>query len=98
MAGARRGSFLQAWSIASSGRVSLGAAVRALWDLVRPILKALSANQAVGILIDQNASLENGAFVPFFGVPACAGTGFARLAERSGAAVIPGFASMSRYE
>jgi KDO2-lipid IV(A) lauroyltransferase len=61
-------------------------------DYARAILKALAANQAVGILIDQNASPDEGVFVDFFGVPACAGTGFARLAAHSGAAVIPGFA------
>ncbi len=61
-------------------------------DYARGILKALAANQAVGILVDQNASLEEGAFVDFFGVPACAGLGFAKLAAHSGAAVIPGFA------
>jgi len=33
-----------------------------------------------------------GAFVDFFGVPACAGTGFAKIAAHSAAAVIPGFA------
>jgi KDO2-lipid IV(A) lauroyltransferase len=60
-------------------------------DPVRPILKALAANQAVGVLIDQNAS-EATLFVNFFGIPAAAGSGFARLAARSGAAVIPGFA------
>jgi KDO2-lipid IV(A) lauroyltransferase len=62
------------------------------WDSPRAILKALGQNQAVGILIDQNATPENGAFVNFFGVAACAGTGFAKIAARSGAAVIPGFA------
>ncbi len=61
-------------------------------DFARAILKALQANEAVGILIDQNASLDQGTFVDFFGVPACSGTGFAKLAARSGAAVIPGFA------
>jgi KDO2-lipid IV(A) lauroyltransferase len=61
-------------------------------DYARGILKALHDNQAVGILVDQNASLEEGTFVDFFGVPACAGTGFAKLAAHSGAAVIPGFA------
>ena len=61
-------------------------------DFARAILKALAANQAVGILIDQNASPDTGVFVDFFGVPACAGTGFAKLAAHSGAAVIPGFA------
>lgn len=67
-------------------------------EFARPILAALRRNEAVGVLIDQNAALENGAFVNFFGVPACAATGFARLAARSGAAVIPGFALWSGEE
>lgn len=67
-------------------------------DYARGILKALAANQAVGILIDQNASPSEGAFVDFFGVPACAGTGFAKIAAHSGAAVIPGFALWSEEE
>ncbi len=67
-------------------------------DSARSILKALAANQAVGVLIDQNATPENGAFVDFFGMRACAGTGFAKLAARSGAAVIPGFALWSEEE
>jgi Kdo2-lipid IVA lauroyltransferase/acyltransferase len=61
-------------------------------EYARGILKALKDNEAVGILVDQNASLEEGAFVDFFGIPACAGTGFAKLAAHSGAVVIPGFA------
>jgi len=61
-------------------------------NAARAILKALRANRAVGVLIDQNASLEEGVFVDFFGIKACAGAAFARLAARSGAAVIPGFA------
>jgi KDO2-lipid IV(A) lauroyltransferase len=67
-------------------------------DFARSILKALAGNEAVGILIDQNASLDSGAFVDFFGVPACAGTGFAKIASHSGAAVIPGFALWSEKE
>jgi len=67
-------------------------------DYARAILKALAANEAVGILIDQNASPDTGVFVDFFGTPACAGTGFAKLAARSGAAVIPGFAVWSDRE
>ncbi len=67
-------------------------------EFARSILKALAANEAVGILLDQNASLEEGVFVDFFGVPACAGTGFAKLAARSGAAVVPGFALWSEAE
>jgi len=67
-------------------------------DFARGILQALAANEAVGILIDQNASLETGVFVDFFGIPACAGAGFARLAAHTGAAVIPGFALWSEAE
>jgi KDO2-lipid IV(A) lauroyltransferase len=64
----------------------------------RAILKALAANQAVGVLIDQNTSAESGVFVNFFGIPACAGVGFAKLAAHSGATVIPGFALWSSAE
>jgi KDO2-lipid IV(A) lauroyltransferase len=52
----------------------------------------------VGILADQNASLDSGVFVDFFGVPACASTGLAKLAAHSGAAVIPGFALWEEAE
>ncbi|HUA59109.1 MAG TPA: lysophospholipid acyltransferase family protein [Verrucomicrobiae bacterium] len=61
-------------------------------DYARGILKALAANQAVGVLIDQNVSANEGVFVDFFGMAACAASGFVRIAHHSGAAVIPGFA------
>ena len=67
-------------------------------DFARPILKALAANDKVGILIDQNASLDTGVFVDFFGVPACAGTGLAKLAAHSGAAVIQAYAQWMEDE
>jgi len=67
-------------------------------DYARGILQGLAANEAVGILIDQNATLDSGVFVNFFGIPACAGTGFAKLAAHTGAAVIPGFALWSEQE
>jgi KDO2-lipid IV(A) lauroyltransferase len=67
-------------------------------DFARAILKALGANQAVGILVDQNSSPDAGVFVDFFGVKACAGTGFAKLAAHSGASVIPGFALWSEEQ
>ncbi len=67
-------------------------------DFARSMLKALAANQAVGILVDQNSTPDEGVFVDFFGIPACAGTGLVRLAARSGAAVIPGFALWSDPE
>ena len=67
-------------------------------DLARGILKALAKNEAVGILIDQNTNLSEGVFVDFFGVPACAGVGFAKMAAHTGATVIPGFALWSEQE
>jgi KDO2-lipid IV(A) lauroyltransferase len=67
-------------------------------EAARTILRALKANQAVGILVDQNSLLNEGLFVDFFGVPACTNDAFVRLAERSGAAVIPGFALWLREE
>jgi len=67
-------------------------------ESARSVLKALHANQAVGILIDQNSSPEEGVFVDFFGIPACASSGFARLAAHTGATVIPGFALWSEAE
>ena len=67
-------------------------------DFARSIFQALRKNEPVGILVDQNSSADNGAFVPFFGTPACANLTFAKLAARSGAAVIPGFAVWNRDE
>ncbi|MBI1790566.1 MAG: lysophospholipid acyltransferase family protein [Acidobacteria bacterium] len=67
-------------------------------DFVRSILKALHNNEAVGILVDQNSSLDEGVFVDFFGLPACTGVSFAKLAARTQAAVIPGFALWSETE
>jgi KDO2-lipid IV(A) lauroyltransferase len=67
-------------------------------DFARSIFQALRKNEPVGILVDQNSAMENGAFVPFFGVPACANLTFAKLAARSGAAVIPGFAIWNEQE
>jgi Kdo2-lipid IVA lauroyltransferase/acyltransferase len=67
-------------------------------DAARTILRALKNNDAVGILVDQNSSLGEGVFVDFFGTPACAGAAFVKLAARSGAAVIPGFALWSERD
>ena len=67
-------------------------------EFARPILKALRENEAVGILVDQNAGADTGVFVPFFGVPACVNISFAKMAAHSGAAVIPGFAVWSETE
>jgi KDO2-lipid IV(A) lauroyltransferase len=67
-------------------------------EAARGIIRALQNNEAVGILIDQNTTPAEGTFIDFFGVKACAGTAFAKIAARTGAAVIPGFALWSQAE
>jgi Kdo2-lipid IVA lauroyltransferase/acyltransferase len=57
----------------------------------RVVLNILGAGGTVGLLVDHNASLEEGVFVDFFGVPACTTAGLARLALHTDAAVVPGF-------
>jgi KDO2-lipid IV(A) lauroyltransferase len=57
----------------------------------RAILKVLADGGTVGILADTNTSLEEGVFSDFFGRPASTTSGLARIALRTGAAVIPGF-------
>jgi Kdo2-lipid IVA lauroyltransferase/acyltransferase len=57
----------------------------------RAMLKVLGAGGTVGILSDQNTSLDEGVFVNFFGVPASTTSGLARIALHTDAAVVPGF-------
>jgi KDO2-lipid IV(A) lauroyltransferase len=56
------------------------------------VLRALRNNEAVGILVDQNTTEKDRVFIDFFGRKASASSAFVKLAQRSGAAVIPGFA------
>jgi Kdo2-lipid IVA lauroyltransferase/acyltransferase len=84
--------------IVEARRTLSGNRVIGKWDAARPILRALAANRAVGILMDQNTSLDEGVFVNFFGTPACANVAFAKIAARTGAPVIPGFALWSDQE
>jgi KDO2-lipid IV(A) lauroyltransferase len=67
-------------------------------DAARGILRALKAGEAVGILVDQNTLPDQGVFIDFFGVKACANSAFVKLAHHSGAAVVPGYALWSHEE
>ena len=78
--------------IVEARRSAHGNRVIAKRNSAREVLKALSAGGTVGILADQNALPEDAVFVEFFGMPAAAHKGFAQLALRSGAAVVPAFA------
>ncbi|MFZ5926442.1 MAG: lysophospholipid acyltransferase family protein [Acidobacteriota bacterium] len=67
-------------------------------DFLRPLVETLRSNGAAGILADQNVTADRGVFVEFFGRQACVDAGLARLAHRTGAAVVPGYALWSETE
>jgi Kdo2-lipid IVA lauroyltransferase/acyltransferase len=60
-------------------------------DFARGLIASMRAGETVGILMDTNMTPPQGVFVPFFGVQACTASGMARIAARTGAAVVPGF-------
>ena len=60
-------------------------------DFARGLLHAMRAGQSVGILMDTNMTPPQGVFVKFFGLTACTASGLARVALKTGAAVVPGF-------
>src|SRR5205085_8246180 len=65
-------------------------------DFARGLLAALRNGETVGILMDTNMTPPQGVFVDFFGVPSCSASGLARVALRSGAAVVPAFTIWDR--
>ena len=67
-------------------------------DFARGLLNAMGHGETVGILMDTNMTPPQGVFVPFFGVPACTASGLARVARKTGAAVLPGFLLWSEAE
>jgi Kdo2-lipid IVA lauroyltransferase/acyltransferase len=60
-------------------------------DFARGLLTAMRSGDTVGILMDTNMTPPQGEFAPFFGIEACTASGLARVALRTGAAVLPGF-------
>jgi len=60
-------------------------------DDVRAMLRALKGNEAVWYAFDQNYKARNMVFAPFFGVAAATNTATSRLAQATGAAVVPFF-------
>ena len=58
---------------------------------LRGFLKALAQNLPVWYASDQGHTGKNSGWVPFFGVPAPTNLGLSRLAEASGAPVVPFF-------
>lgn len=70
-------------------------------DFLRGLLTAMRANDTVGILMDTNMTPPQGVFVDFFGIAACTAAGMARVALKTGAAVVPAYtiwdAVLKRY-
>jgi KDO2-lipid IV(A) lauroyltransferase len=60
-------------------------------DFARGLLTAMRHGETVGILMDTNMTPPQGVFVEFFGRLACTASGLARVALKTGAAVVPGF-------
>ena len=60
-------------------------------DFARGLISAMRAGETVGLLMDQNMTPPAGVFVDFFGVPACAASGIARVALRTDSSVVPAF-------
>jgi KDO2-lipid IV(A) lauroyltransferase len=62
-------------------------------DDVRAMLRALKKNETVWYAFDQNykGNRKNRVFAPFFGIAAATNTATSRLAQATGAAVVPFF-------
>ena len=60
-------------------------------DYARGLLSAMKRGETVGVLMDTNMTPPQGVFVNYFGLPACTAGGVARVAMRTGAAVLPAF-------
>jgi len=56
---------------------------------LRPILKRMRAGMPFIYPPDQDQGIKDGAFIPFFGVPAATMTSVARIAQMAGAKVVP---------
>ena len=67
-------------------------------DFARGLLTAMRKGETVGILMDTNMTPPQGVFVNFFGRQACTASGVARVALKTGAAVLPGFMVWEKAE
>jgi Kdo2-lipid IVA lauroyltransferase/acyltransferase len=67
-------------------------------EFARGLLTAMRAGETVGILMDTNMRPPQGVFVEFFGRQACTASGLARVALKTGAAVLPGFMVWEKSE
>lgn len=73
-------------------RTRFGAVTIGKREAGRNLFTILQNGGLLGILADLNAQHKDGVFVDFFGVPACTTASIAKIALRTGAAVLPAFA------
>jgi KDO2-lipid IV(A) lauroyltransferase len=62
---------------------------------LRPILKGMKANMPFIYPPDQDQGIKDGAFIPFFGVPAATMASLPRIAQMTGAKVVPSITRMT---
>src|SRR6185295_13984941 len=79
-------------ALLESVRMRTGNSVIYRRGALRRVLRALAANQAVAVLIDQHIATADAVYVDFFNRPAATTSAVAALALRTGAPVIPVFA------
>lgn len=60
-------------------------------ESARTVLRILDEGGVIGVLADQNTISSEAVFADFFGIPAATTSGIARLARRTGAAVVPAY-------
>lgn len=72
-------------------RERFGSTMVPLKNASKKIEAILAQGHLAVTLLDQNVDWYQGAFVDFFGRPACTNSGLAKLAMRSNAPVVPGF-------
>ncbi len=72
-------------------RARTGAELIAKRRALRAVVDALRRGRMIGILLDQNASRDEGVFVPFFGRPASTSRSLALLSLRTGRPIVPIF-------
>ena len=65
-------------------------------EYARGLFAAMKRGETVGALMDTNMTPPQGVFVNYFGMPACTAVGIARVAMRTGAAVLPAFTIWDR--
>jgi len=75
-----------------STRMKTGNSVIYRRGAIRRVLRALEANEAVAVLIDQHIQTADAVYVEFFNRPAATTSALAALALRTGAPVVPVFA------